>query len=320
MAGYILRRVGIGFVTLFAVAVIVFFIMRIIPGDAAAMLTGAGAGTVSDQDLQAVRAQMGLDQPLPIQFLHWAGDVARLRIGTSLRTGNPVIADVAQRFPYTAQIVIMAMVIAVSLGIPAGVLAARFVGSWIDEVLRTVSVVGLAAPSFWVGLLIIVGLVYVFQWSAPLMWAPFWVDPANSIAQLIWPALAVGLHQMALIVRMTRSIMLETLSEDYIRTARAKGLSDWRVVAHHAFRNALLPVLTLIGLEFSSLFGSLIVTETVFNVPGLGQYVVAAILNRDYPAAQGIVLILAGIVVFGNLAVDLMYSWLDPRVRLRATA
>jgi len=317
MFGYIVQRLLIGLVTLFGVAVMVFVVMRVLPGDAAVMLTGAGAGAVSEAELAEVRAKLGLDQPVVVQFVSWAADVVRLELGTSLRTGKPVIADVAQRFPYTLQVVVMAMLIAVSLGVPAGVLSARYAGSWGDQALRALSIGGLAAPSFWVGLLLILGLVWAFQWSAPLLWEPFWVAPLKSIAQLIWPALAVGLRQLALISRMTRSIMLEVLGEDYIRTARAKGLAEWAVVVRHGLRNGLMPVVTLIGFEISALFGGLIVTESVFNVPGLGQYVVAAILNRDYPAAQGIVLILAGIVVLGNLTVDLLYGWLDPRTRLR---
>jgi peptide/nickel transport system permease protein len=189
-----------------------------------------------------------------------------------------------------------------------------------DQALRAFSVGGLAAPSFWVGLLIILGLVWAFGWSAPLIWEPFWESPWQSITQLIWPAIAVGLRQLALLARMTRSIMLEVLGEDYIRTARAKGLGEWAVVVRHGLRNGMMPVVTLIGFEVSALFGGLIVTEAVFSVPGLGQYVVTAIMNRDYPAAQGIVLILAGIVVLGNLTVDLLYGWLDPRTRVRAAA
>ena len=186
--------------------------------------------------------------------------------------------------------------------------------------LQALSIGGLAAPSFWVGLILILSLVALFQWSAPLFWEPFWVSPGKSLAQLIWPALAVGLRQLALIARMTRSIMLEVLGEDYIRTARAKGLSEWDVVVRHGLSNGLLPVVTLIGFEFSALFGGLIITEAVFSVPGLGQYVVASILNRDYPAAQGIVLVLAGIVVLGNLTVDLLYGWLDPRLGVRVSS
>ena len=317
MFSFILQRLVIGIVTLFGVAVMVFIIMRVIPGDAAVMLSGAGAGVVSEEELAQVRSKMGLDRPLVVQFGDWAGDVATLDLGTSLRTGNPVIKDIGRRFPYTAQIVVMATLIAVCLGIPAGVLSARFAGTWIDRVLQALSIGGLAAPSFWVGLILILGLVALFQWSAPLLWEPFWVSPAKSLAQLFWPALAVGLRQLALIARMTRSIMLEVLGEDYIRTARAKGLSEWDVVVRHGLSNGLLPVVTLIGFEFSALFGGLIITEAVFSVPGLGQYVVASILNRDYPAAQGIVLVLAGIVVLGNLTVDLIYGWLDPRTRMR---
>jgi peptide/nickel transport system permease protein len=315
---YMVRRIGMGLITLFAVSVIVFFILRIIPGDAAVMLSGAGAGAVSEQELADVRAKMGLDKPMSVQFLNWADDVAHLRLGDSLRTGHPVVADIVQRFPYTFQLVLMAMVMAVVVGIPLGVISARFAGSWLDQALQTISVVGLAAPSFWVGLMIIVGLVWLFQWSAPLFWDSFWDNPADNLSEMGWPALAVGIHQIALIARMTRSVMLDALSADYIRTARSKGLTERRVVVRHALRNALMPVVTLIGLEFSALFGGLIVTETVFNVPGLGQYVVTAIVNRDYPAAQGIALTLAAIIVLGSLAVDLLYAWLDPRTRLQA--
>jgi peptide/nickel transport system permease protein len=317
MLGYVVQRLLLGAVTLLGVALTVFLIMRVLPGDAAVMLTGAGSGVVSEGELREVRHRMGLDRPLPVQFAAWLGDVAVLRLGTSLRTGNPVIEDAGRRFPFTLQIVVMAMLIAVALGMPAGVISARFSGSWADQVLRMLSVSGLAAPSFWVGLLLILGLVWLFRWSAPLLWEPFWVSPWKSVVQLIWPALAVGFRQLALIERMTRSIMVDVLGEDYIRTARAKGLGEPQVVVRHGLGNGLLPVVTLIGFEFSALFGGLIVTESVFNVPGLGQYVVASILNRDYPAAQGIVLVLAAIVVAGNLLVDLLYGWLDPRVRLR---
>lgn len=316
MIAYIAQRLMSGFVTLFGVAAIVFLVMRVIPGDAAVMLTGAGAGVVSEEELAQVRAKLGLDRPLLVQFADWAGDIATFDFGESLRTGNPVIQDVAQRFPYTLQIVVMAMLLAVIIGVPAGVIAARFMGTWVDRSIQAFSIAGLAAPSFWIGLLLILGLVKFFSWSAPLFWEPFWVSPLQSMSQLIWPAIAVGLRQLALIARMTRSIMLEVLGEDYIRTARAKGLSEWVVVFHHGLRNGLLPVVTLVGFEFAALFGSLIVTETVFSVPGIGQYVVTSILARDYAAAQGIVLILAGIVVIGNLIIDLLYGWLDPRTRV----
>lgn len=320
MLGFIVQRLLIGCVTLLCVGVMVFLIMRVLPGDAALMMTGAGAGVISEAELADVRARMGLDRPLAIQFVEWFSRVVMLDLGTSLRTGNPVIADVAQRFPFTLQIVVMAMLIAIFVGVPLGVLSAVFAGSWLDQALRAFSIGGLAAPSFWVGLLLILGLVWAFGWSAPLMWEPFWVSPWQSIEQLIWPAIAVGLRQLALLARMTRSIMLEVLGEDYIRTARAKGLGEWAVVVRHGLRNGLMPIVTLIGFEVSALFGGLIVTEAVFSVPGLGQYVVTAIMNRDYTAAQGIVLILAGIVVLGNLTVDLLYGWLDPRTRVRAAS
>ena len=319
MLGYILQRLASGLVTLACVALMVFVIMRVLPGDAAVMITGAGSGVVSESELAEVRSRLGLDRPLPLQFIEWAGRAVTLDLGTSLRTGKPVIDEIVQRFPYTFQIVVMAMTIAVLLGVPAGVASAHYAGTWGDQVLRVVSIIGLAAPSFWVGLIIILGLIWLFGWSPPLLWEPFWVSPLKSIAQLIWPAIAVGLRELALVARMTRSVMLEILGEDYIRTARSKGLGEASVVLRHGLRNGLLPVVTLVGFEISALFGGLIVTEAVFNVPGLGQYVVTAILNRDYPATQGIVLVLAGIVVLGNLSVDLLYGWLDPRTRARST-
>ena len=317
MFWYLAQRIATGFVTLFGVVLIVFLVMRVIPGDAAVMMSGAGSGVVSQEELQQVRHQFGIDRPLVVQFADWAGHIARLDFGTSLRTGSPVIEDIGRRFPYTLQIVVLSMILAVGLGVPAGVLSAWLAGTWVDRALQTITIIGLAAPSFWIGLLIILSLVFFFQWSAPLFWQPFWVSPLASLSQLIWPALAVGLRQLALIARMTRSIMLEVLGEDYIRTARAKGLSERRVVFRHALWNGALPIITLIGFEIAALFGSLIITETVFSVPGLGQYVVQSILNRDYPGAQGIVLILAAIVVLGNLAVDLLYGLLDPRTRLK---
>jgi peptide/nickel transport system permease protein len=317
MFGYLAQRIATGFVTLFGVVLIVFLVMRVIPGDAAVMMSGAGSGVVSHEELQEVRHQLGIDRPLVVQFADWAGHIARLDFGTSLRTGSPVIEDIGRRFPYTLQIVVLSMILAVGLGVPAGVLSAWLAGTWVDRALQTITMIGLAAPSFWIGLLIILSLVFFFQWSAPLFWQPFWVSPLASLSQLIWPALAVGLRQLALIARMTRSIMLEVLGEDYIRTARAKGLSERRVVFRHALWNGALPIITLIGFEIAALFGTLIITETVFSVPGLGQYVVQSILNRDYPGAQGIVLILAAIVVLGNLAVDLLYGLLDPRTRLK---
>ena len=317
MFGYVVHRLLTGCITLIAVTVLVFLLLRVLPGDAAVMMTGAGAGVVSEEELQQVRQRMGLDRPLPVQLAEWSWNAATLDFGTSLRTGNAVMADIARRLPFTLQIVVMAILMAVCIGVPAGVTAARHQGTWIDRTLQTVTIIGLAAPSFWIGLLIILGLVKLFQWSAPLFWEPFWSNPLQSFSQLIWPALAVALRQVALTARLTRSVMLEVLGEDYIRTARAKGLSERRVVFRHGLWNASLPIVTLVGFEFATLFGNLVVTETVFSVPGLGQYVVTSILNRDYPAAQGVVLLLACIVVVGNLTVDLLYGWLDPRIRLQ---
>jgi peptide/nickel transport system permease protein len=317
MLGYVAHRLLTGCITLVGVTVLVFLLLRVLPGDAAVMMTGAGSGVVSEEELQQVRQRLGLDRPLPVQLAEWSWNAAMLDFGTSLRTGNAVMVDIARRLPFTLQIVVMAILMAVCIGVPAGVTAARYQGTWIDRTLQTVTIIGLAAPSFWIGLLIILGLVKLFQWSAPLFWEPFWSNPLQSFSQLIWPALAVALRQVALTARLTRSVMLEVLGEDYIRTARAKGLSERAVVFRHGLWNASLPIVTLVGFEFATLFGNLVVTETVFSVPGIGQYVVTSILNRDYAAAQGVVLLLACIVVLGNLTVDLLYGWLDPRIRLQ---
>ena len=314
MLDYVVRRLMLGLVTLFGVAVMVFFVMRVLPGDAAVMLSGAGAGAVSEKELAGVRAKLGLDRPLPAQFADWAGNVAVLELGTSLRTGNPVIADVARRFPYTLQIVVMAMLIAVLIGVPVGVLSAAYAGSWGDQILRALSIGGLAAPSFWVGLLLILLLVWLFQWSAPLVWEPFWVSPWKSVTQLFWPALAVGLRQLALIARMTRSIMLEVLGEDYIRTARAKGVSEFRVLWKHARNGSLLPVVSFLGPGVADIVTGSIVVEKIFAIPGLGRFFVEAAFSRDYTTVLGTVLFYAVLLIIANLAVDIFYKFLDPRI------
>lgn len=316
LADQLIRRVLGGLVTLFGVTVVVFVLMHSIPGNAALVLAGGpDMQAVSEEELRELERRFGLDRPLVVQYTEWAGRVLQGDLGTSLRTGNPVATDLVRRIPYTAQIAVFATLIAVCFGVPLGVLSANIRGSRTDDALRIFSLVGLAAPSFWVGLLIILGLVTFFRWSPPLFWQPVWENPGQSLSQFVWPSLSVGFYLMAINTRMTRSTVLEVLRQDYIRTATAKGLDRARILRKHALPNAAMEIVTLLGLEFATLFGGLIVTETVFNVPGMSQYVVLSIQFRDYPAMQGVVLLMAAIVVAVNLLVDLSYAWLNPVTR-----
>jgi peptide/nickel transport system permease protein len=317
--GYLLRRTAGAVGTLFGVSVLVFFLMRSLPGDAALIiLGGAEAGNLREADLEVVRERLGMNQPLLVQYWNWLQNVVRLDFGVSTRTGSPVMQDILRRLPNTLSIVLLSSAIAMVVGVILGVLSAAYYRTRLDDALRLGSMVGLAAPSFWVGLLVIILLVNFFSWSPPLRWVPIWQDPRTAISQFIFPAITVGLFQTALVTRITRSSMLDVLSQDYIRAVRSKGVGLFRLWFKHGLRNAILPVLTLAGVEFATLVGGLIVTERVWNVPGVSSYVVTSVLERDYAAMQGVVLLIAFVVVLVNLAVDLSYRVLNPRLRVSA--
>lgn len=321
MAGYLAKRTAGAVGTLFGVSVLVFFLMRSLPGDAALIILGGGdAGAIRDVDLEAVRERLGANQPLLVQYWSWLTNVIRFDFGVSTRTGSPVMDDILGRLPTTLSIVILSSIIAMTAGITLGVLSAAFYRTRLDDVLRLGSMIGLAAPSFWVGLIVIILLVQFFSWSPPLRWIPIWQDPRTAFLQFIFPAITVGLFQTALVTRITRSSMLDVLSQDYIRAARAKGMGNVRLWFKHGLRNAVLPILTLAGVEFASLVGGLIVTERVWNVPGVSSYVVTSVLERDYAAMQGVVLLIALVVVVANLTVDLLYRVLNPRLRVAQDA
>jgi peptide/nickel transport system permease protein len=316
MPGYLVRRSAGAVGTLFGVSLLVFFLMRSLPGDAALIiLGGVDAGNLRAQDIEAVRERFGFNEPLVVQYLNWIQNVLRFDFGVSTRTGNPVMQDILRRLPNTLKIVIMSSTIALVAGVTLGVLSAWYYRTRVDDALRLASMVGLAAPSFWVGLIIIILLVQFFTWSPPLRWVPLWQDPATAFSQFIFPAITVGLFQTALVTRITRSSMLDVLSQDYIRAAKAKGVSQFSLLFKHGLRNAILPVLTLAGVEFATLIGGLIVTERVWNVPGVSSYVVTSVLERDYAAMQGVVVLIALVVVIVNLLVDLSYRFLNPRLR-----
>jgi peptide/nickel transport system permease protein len=315
---YILKRLLLIIPTLLGVAVIVFLIMRVIPGDVALMILGGDDGGRIDQSqVDALRGQLGLDQPLIVQFGTWLWGVVRFDFGNSLWTGQPIAHELAIRLPLSLQLAIMATFVSVLIAIPLGTLAAVRQDSWVDYVVRVVSIGGLAIPSFWIGILCILFLVIYFGWGPPLEFTPPWVDPWANFQMMVWPVVTVGYRYSAVTTRMTRSTVLEVLREDYIRTAWAKGLRERAVVVRHALKNSMLPVITLIGTEFAFLIGGLVVTETVFTLNGIGRFVVEAVAHRDYPVVQALVFLIAFSFVMVNLLVDLTYAWFDPRIRYR---
>jgi peptide/nickel transport system permease protein len=245
------------------------------------------------------------------------GGLIRLDLGRSMWTGRPVTEEIAIRFPVSLQIALMATLVAVLVAIPLGTLAALHQDTWVDYAVRAFSIAGLATPSFWLGIMILMTFLILFHWTPPMVFTPFWEDPWTNLSQLLWPALATGYRYSAVATRMTRSSVLEVLREDYIRTARAKGLWQRLILTRHALKNAMLPVVTVIGLEFAFLMGGLVVTEQVFNLNGLGKLFVDAVIHYDYTLVQGLVLLVAFVFIFSNFVVDVTYAWLDPRIRLR---
>jgi peptide/nickel transport system permease protein len=317
MYKYLLKRFFLMVPTLFGVALVAFLLIRVIPGDVVELRYSGDRGAVSQELLDQERARIGLDKPVWQQFATWIWGVARLDFGQSMWTGAPIWQEIKLRFALSLQVAVMATVVAVLLAVPLGVLAALRQDTWVDYAVRIFSIAGLAMPSFWLGIVFILVFLIVFKWLPPMVYTPFWVSPWQNMAQLIWPALAVGYRYSAVATRMTRSAMLEVLREDYIRTARAKGLMQKLVLSRHALKNAMLPVVTVVAIEFAFLIGGLVVTEQVFNLNGLGLLFVQAVAHRDYTLLQALVMLVAGFFIAVNFAMDVMYAWLDPRIRYR---
>jgi peptide/nickel transport system permease protein len=318
MGTYIAKRLLLIVPTLFGAAALVFVIMRVIPGDVALLIFGGDqAGHIDPKQLEAMRHQLGLDQSLLVQFGTWLWGVLRFDFGTSLWTGQPVVAELLVRLPLSLELALAATAVSVLIAIPLGMLAATRQDTWVDYLVRVVSIGGLAIPSFWVGILIILFLVIYFGWGPPLEFTPPWVNPWANFQMMVWPVITVGYRYAAVTTRMTRSTVLEVLREDYIRTAWAKGLAERAIVIRHALKNSMLPVITLIGTEFAFLIGGLVVTETVFTLNGVGRFVVDAVAHRDYPVVQALIFLIAFGFVVVNLLVDLTYAWFDPRIRYR---
>ena len=285
------------------------------PGDVVEVKLRGDGGTVSQETIDMERKRLGLDKPLLNQFADWMIGLATLDLGKSMWTDRPVTEEIGARIELSLQVAIMATIIAVLIAIPLGTTAALMRDTWVDYVVRIITIGGLSIPSFWFGMLIILALLSMFKWLPPITYTPFYVDPVANLTQLIWPALAIGYRYCAVTARMIRSSLLEVLSEDYIRTARAKGVFEKVIVSRHALRNALLPAITVIGLEFAFLIGGLVVTEQVFNLNGIGKLFVQSVSRNDFTLIQGMVMMIAVFYVFINLLIDLMYAAFDPRIR-----
>ncbi len=318
MKAYLIRRVLGLLPILLGLSLLVFFIMRMLPGDVAMMILAGDVddvGHVDPEALEVLREQLGLNKPLIVQYFSWVGGLLTLDAGNSLWSGRPVFVEIGERLPLTAELAALAMVISIVIALPLGILSALRQDTWLDYMFRTISIAGLAVPNFWIGTLIILFLSVWFNWAPPLGYVGFFEDPWVNIQQLFWPALVVGYGNAAIIARMTRSTMLEVLREDYIRTARSKGLDQNTILTVHALKNAMLPVLTLAAISLGHLLNGTVILETIFTLPGIGRYLIDAIFNRDYPVVQTIVMLLGVLFVALNLITDILYGVLDPRIR-----
>jgi peptide/nickel transport system permease protein len=312
MGAYLIRRLLLMVVTLFGMSVLIFVMLRLVPGNITDIIFDS-AGFVNPAAKKKIERQLGLDQPIVTQYVTWISGLARGDLGYAYVSEKPAIEEILPRIPVTAKLAVLALVFSVLFGVPLGVVSAVRQNTALDYVLRVVSLSGLSLPSFWLGLLILMAFVHWFGWI-PIYKSntgSFWHD----LALLSIPAAAVGFRSSALVMRLTRSSMLEVMRQDYIRTARAKGASDSAVNYDHALRNAVLPVVTIIGIEAAFLIGGLIVTETVFNIPGVARFLVEAIRWRDYPIVQNLVMFIAIVVVVTNFIVDMLYVVLDPRIK-----
>ena len=321
MSQYILKRLLLMIPTLLGAGALVFVLLRLIPGDICVLRLAGGGGTVDPRAVELCHNELGLDRPYLMQFLDFVWGFIRLDLGKSMWTGRPIIEEIELRFELSLQIAIMATITAILLAIPLGTVSAVKQNTWIDYAVRAFSIAGISMPSFWLGILIILGLLitskslFGVSWMPPIKYVPIWVDPLYNLSMTIFPALATGYRYSAVATRMTRSALLEVLREDYVRTARAKGLVQKLIIRRHALKNALLPVVTVIGIEFAFLIGGLVVTEQVFNLNGLGRLFVASVTNQDYAMTQALVMLVVAIFVLTNFLVDIVYAWIDPRIR-----
>lgn len=312
MQQYVVRRLLLVVPVLVGVTLLVAGLIRLTPGDAV-IVKLEESGHVSDLD--AARRALGLDRSFPEQYASWVGGVLRGDLGTSFITDQPATAQIARALPVTVELAVLALLVAFAIGVPIGAVSAARRGTWPDHVGRLVSIGGLSMPSFWIGTLVLLYFAIWFRWIPPIAYVPLLEDPWRNLQQFGVPAIALGAHFSAVAMRMTRSALLEVVRQDYIRTAYAKGLRERAVIVRHALKNAMVPVVTILGVQFGYLLGGTVLIETVFNMPGLGRLTLDAITQRDYPQLQANVLVVGLMVVGVTLVVDLSYGWLDPRIR-----
>ena len=310
---YLLRRLLQLLPTLLTASILIFFIIALAPGDPAAMRLGPEA---TQEEIQNERERLGLDQPLPIRYAIWMGDVLSLNLGRSLYTNRPVTELIGEAFPKTVELSLTALVVSLLIGIPLGIWAALHKDQWPDTLITGFNALGLAIPSFWLGILLILFFSVQTRLLPPSGAGPAELGFPANFRYLIMPVATIAISNLSVFSRFMRSALIDVLSEDFIRTARAKGLSEWLVIARHALKNALIPIVTIVGIQFGILLGGAVVTESVFAYPGIGRLTVTAILNRDYPVVQATLMLVVLIFLIANTLVDLLYGYLDPRVRL----
>lgn len=312
MGSYVIKRI-VGLVPiLFGISVLVFTILHLVPGDPASIMLGTNA---TPEAIAALRTRMGLDEPLITQYLSWLGGLVKGDFGVSVHTGKEILPQILKRFSITLQLTLFAVLIGWTIAIPLGILSAIRVHSKTDIVVRIATLLGISVPNFAVGTLLLLVLSLYFGWFPPIDVVSFWEDPGEALQVFLLPAVTMGIVIAAGVLRMTRSAFLETMEKDFIRTARAKGNSMWTVVFGHALRNSSIPIVTIAGMQIGYLLGGSVIVEQLFSIPGLGQYVLEGIYQRDYPVVQGGVLFVALVFVLVNLLIDIIYTWIDPRIK-----
>lgn len=317
MGRYLAKRVSLFIPTILLVSVLVFLIMNIIPGDPAMMILMGEQGErdFTQEQIDALRHKLGTDRPLPVQYGSWVWNMAQGDFGTSMFYDEPVWDELKERFPTTLELVFLAFIISFGLALPLGVLSAVKQDTPIDYIGRLLSISGIALPTFWLGIMVVMFLVWLFDWAPPLGYAKLWEDPLKNLSQMIFPAMVLGFYNMAFIARVTRSAMLDVMREDFIRTARSKGLWEVTVISRHALKNAFAPVLTVSGWQIGRLIGGTVIIESIFLVPGVGRTLIDAIFHRDFTMVQAVVFLVAFGVLLLNLIIYMVYAWLDPRIR-----
>lgn len=314
MRQYFIRRVLLAVPTFIGVTIVIFVAVRFLPGDVVDQMIG-DFGAASPETRERIKEAYALDSNIAVQYLEWLGDLAQGDFGTSIISGRPVGSELRTRLEPTLEMGIIGMVSSVAVALPLGVISATRQATWIDYVGRSIAILFLAVPAFWLGLLIIVYGWVFFGWTPPIAYESLWSDPAANLGIILPPGLILGVNLGAITMRMARSTMLEVMREDYVRTAMAKGLRERKVIIGHALRNALIPVVTIIGTQVPIVIGGVVVLERVFSIPGLGNYLLSSLSSRDYPIVQAIVLVTSVAVIVTNLVVDMSYSLLDPRIR-----